>query len=475
MKAIIGCVMTLALTLAMLHYVGGITERKTSREKYTSFFEQEEDFDVLFVGSSHVINAVFPMELWNDYGIVSFNLGGYANQLPTSYWSMMLALEHTTPRLIVIDGYYLSSNSKIFPDFSNIHYTFDAYPISINKVKAAFDLIDEQGIRDTAEGSFNEELPSYTGFLWDFYVYHSRWDDIRKRDFEPEYSKEMGAYARNNVAKPDPIVKIPAERKLEGDTTAIAYLEKIIEECQSRGIDVLLTYLPYPAPEAYQMDANRLYDIADQYQINYINFLDLDVVNYETDCADADSHLNTSGARKVTDYLGQYIVEHYQISDRRDDPGYDGWNADYAAYEKFMLDALEGQETLDSYLMMLTDKNYLSVLQIEDDEIWEDIHYVNLLENLGIEKEKISDSVGFLVAQEGQVEYLENLNSSLYVSGVEVPQAEYDAAVRIMVIDRETMEIKDFATFCLNEQGGENKNTVYKRSNPKEKAADWYS
>jgi hypothetical protein len=61
-------------------------ERKASDFKYANFFEQDEDFDVLFFGTSHVINGIFPMELWNDYGIVSYNFGGHGNEIATSYW-----------------------------------------------------------------------------------------------------------------------------------------------------------------------------------------------------------------------------------------------------------------------------------------------------------------------------------------------------------------------------------------------------
>ena len=35
------------------------------------------------------------------------------------------------------------------------------------------------------------------------------------------------------------------------------------------------------------------------------------VADYATDCFDAHEHLNPSGARKVSDYLGRYVTEHY--------------------------------------------------------------------------------------------------------------------------------------------------------------------
>ena len=52
-------------------------ERKYSYSKYYDFYSQQQDFDVLFLGTSHVINAVYPMELWRDYGIVSYNMANH--------------------------------------------------------------------------------------------------------------------------------------------------------------------------------------------------------------------------------------------------------------------------------------------------------------------------------------------------------------------------------------------------------------
>ncbi|MFQ9446959.1 MAG: hypothetical protein ACLR4A_06040 [Christensenellales bacterium] len=81
---------------------------------------------------------------------------------------------------------------------------------------------------------------------------------------------------------------------------------------------MLLVHLPYPANEQQQMDANAVAYIAEDYGLNYIDFVSMDqVADYATDCFDAHEHLNPSGARKVSDYLGRYITEHYDVADRR--------------------------------------------------------------------------------------------------------------------------------------------------------------
>ena len=80
---------------------------KNGYEKSSDFFEQKEDFDVLFMGSSHMMNAVFPMDLWNDYGFVSYNMANGGEQTGGTYYNMLLALKHTKPKLIVLDTFTL--------------------------------------------------------------------------------------------------------------------------------------------------------------------------------------------------------------------------------------------------------------------------------------------------------------------------------------------------------------------------------
>ena len=148
---------------------------------------------------------------------------------------------------------------------------------------------------------------------------------------------------------------------------------------KERGIEVLLTYLPFPAWEEAQKEANRVYDIAAEYGVEYINFLELDLINYKTDCSD-DQHINLSGGRKVTEYLGQYIIDHYDVADHRNNAAYENWHEDYRNYRDNMVNGLYSYTSLDYYLLYLYDKEYLTFIEINSPEIWSD-YYADLFEN----------------------------------------------------------------------------------------------
>ena len=402
---IAGVLIALLILAGALSSCTSLLERKDSQEKYEKFFEHASDMDVLFFGTSHVLNSIFPMELWHDYGITSYNLGGHANQIPTSYWVMMNSLDYASPKVVVIDCYSLASNLKVFDDFEYVHLSFDAFPLTVTKLKAVADLLFNPG-NDNSAGVTGEngtkEKHTRIGLLWDYSVYHSRWSDITQRDFEPEISKEYGAEARIQIAEPSHMAENPGTT-LKEMTVGRAYLELMIEECKSRGIEVLLTYIPYPVTgESTWIDINTVYEIAGQHDVKYLDYLALDVVDYETDCYDPASHLNPSGAFKVTDYMGRYLTENYDLSDHRGDAGYAYWDTDYDLYTGMKDERLAQCNDLNTYLMLLQDKRYGLMMEIEDREILEDETTLRLLKNKGADISKINDGTEYIFISDSE-------------------------------------------------------------------------
>ena len=463
-KRVADCIIAIGLTVFFLIYFTELLSRKTAYEKYTAFFEEEEDFDVFFFGTSHVKYGILPMELWNDYGIVSYNFGTNQQYLPTTYWQMENVLEHKSPQLIVIDCFYLSSSEKIS---ISLHDTLDVIPFSRTKFNALRDLIGD-----------GESDYTYREFIWNYYIYHNRWNELTELDFKQFDTAVKGADYLIGIEIGDEISEIPEENKFEEDTVSVEYLEKMIEECQRRGIEVLLVYLPSSTWEDAPMEADRVYDIAEKYGVNYINFLDLSVINNKVDYYD-NNHVNLAGCRKVTDYLGQYITKHYDINDQRGNAEYADWNADYADYRNIVNADLKNYESLDYYMLFLHNKDYLTFIEINTPEIWDNSYYCDLFESLGVDQSKITDDTDLLVIQNAgqQVEYLEKFpaseqgietemgkiqiftsesgtyevcleNSELYTMTAEQDQ---DSDVQIVIVDKITREVINQSCFCKRE------------------------
>lgn len=390
-KNIFNCIMVIIITLVMFNATANIVERKESVIKNQDFISEKRNIDVLFLGTSHVINGVYPMELWDDYGIVSYNLAGHDTPIATSYWVMENALNYTNPRVVVIDCLGIRDVARVSSNFDFTHICFDVFPLSLTKIQAVNDLL-----KDNAEHSKWD-------LLFPFSQYHNRWNQLTNADFYVEYNCEKGAEMRVDLVRPLYFDKISPEQKVQEDTLAMKYLKRIISECNERGIEVLLTYLPFPAEPSYQEEANRGYDIAEEYGVEYINFLDMDIVNYETDCYDESSHLNPSGARKVTNYLGRYIMTNYGVQDQRSNIDYVEWSEDYEEYQKKKNDILTNIENPYVYMTMLTDNNYNVIIEITNQEIFRDEKISVLLSNLGIDVNKMRSSQYILVNNQEQI------------------------------------------------------------------------
>lgn len=362
----------LLFTLGLCLIVVGLSrvfERKTSAQMYDAFFEAEENFDVLFLGTSHTSNGVLPLQLWQEQGIGSYNMAGHGNQLATTYWVLVNALDYTDPRVVVLDLSYLSENQKTsLVSVNQTHVSLDAIPFSWNKIRMVNDLFDTAG--EKAE------------FLADFIIYHDRWSELTAEDFHYQPLSYKGAVPGYSVAVPQAAVKLDRSEVCGSDTVGVEYLRKILNLCKARDIDVVLTYLPFPASGDKQREANLGYEIADACEVPYLNFLDMDVVDYDTDCLDADSHLNLSGAVKVTRYLGEYLRENYDLPDRRCDAEYASWQQEADKFAQSISGILLVDQTSPlTSLMLLAEPDIHATLTVSTDQSqWEDIRWLSMIQ-----------------------------------------------------------------------------------------------
>ena len=102
-KKIAGVLLFLVLLAVCTLYVMRTLKDKGNYLKYMDFYEEEESFDVLFFGSSRMLDGVYPMELWEEYGLTSYNMAQHSEGMRTSYWQMKNAFAHNTPKVVVVD------------------------------------------------------------------------------------------------------------------------------------------------------------------------------------------------------------------------------------------------------------------------------------------------------------------------------------------------------------------------------------
>ena len=352
-----------------------LLEYKEAREKYTPFYESETNFDVIFLGTSHMWNHVLPMEMWKDYGIASYNWG-YSNCTPAeNYYLIQDILKYTSPKVVVLDTFGLVeydcwNNGKYRSDcIEQQHVQFDSLPVwSLNKFKAARDVFDDyEDNRD---------------FVWNFLMYHNRWTELGERDFDYQYTTEKGSCFLTGLGE-GWFNDIGEEEKCEIDSVCYPYYLKIIEYCQEQGIPVLCTYLPYGSPgEENQRIANTIGDIVEQYpNCSYVNMLTKEIPDYNTDVYPDSIHLNYSGALKTTAWLGAWLKDHYELEDYSDNASWIEAYHDYVAYKQ---ETLQSLTVLADYLVQLKDDDFTAEVEVYDRRLADSELFGELLQNAEI-------------------------------------------------------------------------------------------
>ncbi len=390
-RQFIGAILSLAVMAGAFYEVSAYFARPDSELKYRGFLQSETEFDVLFFGNSHMLNAVFPMQLWEDYGITSYNMAIHGATVKMSYWMIRNAIEYHEPEVIVLDIYSAVWKDHEM-DIGYAHDALDVFPLTPTKYQA---------IKELYTGSDVMEM------IFPFSVYHNRWEelfpqqetaeDIDEEDTESEKNQggenisvggndakeavkaeenkedeeetatenlEKGAESRIHVAAAEEYEQIPQDQTATEQTEELEELVRIIDYCQSKEIELVLINIPSPQEVDKQERGNQIQGIADEEGVPYLNLPYENVVNFTTDLFDRNSHLNPSGARKVTDYLGSYLTENYDLADKREDSEYESWNEDYEVYYKqFLIPNLLKEDTLNETLMLLNNENFTADIE----------------------------------------------------------------------------------------------------------------
>lgn len=348
----------LALVGLCLLLAAGLTLRKESVRKYADM-GKVRNADVLLLGSSHVINDINPAQLYGEYGIAAYNLGGHGSILPATYYELLCALDEFSPQLVVVDCYMMERDyhfvDEMTPDFtdenrqtsvSQLHLNLDAFRLSRNKYYAVRDLIADPMTR--------------WEFLVPFSLYHNRWSVLEEDDFmagqsSPLANRLLGAEIRTRVSWQIAPHTMGDE---EDDTAHLGeqYLQMLLNLCRERGINVVLTFLPCNSTAADRQSARRMEAVAAAAGVPCLNFLPEDVVDVRTDYND-EGHLNLLGMSKVTGRLGAFLSEHTELPDRRGDDGWKLWQERYDEYEQ-MLDAMPANADMlpEALLALMTDR-----------------------------------------------------------------------------------------------------------------------
>ena len=254
--------------------------------------EKKNTIDVLVAGDSESYTSVSPMDLWDRAGIAAYDCGQPGQRIQETYYILKTAFRTQSPKLVLFE------TNTMFRDpgfLKNVQLSLTeplAYHFPVIKYHNAW-----KALFDGPGGP----KKSYKGF------------EIRDKVVSYEGDEEYMKETKDKAQIPE-VVRV--------------YMEKIKRLCEKNGADLLLVSAPSPKNYNYKKH-NSLEEYARENNLPYVDlnmkFRDIGI-DWKLDSYDRGDHLNISGARKVTAYIGQYLADNYDLPDRRNDDGWREWD-----------------------------------------------------------------------------------------------------------------------------------------------------
>lgn len=375
--------------IACLLLLGLIAEQILAGAERTSWVEMEEihrypnSYDVCILGPSTAMINNSNQELYEQYGIASISLAGKAQALYVTRYALEEMLQYQRPQVVFLD-----TNPLFYSTERDIHWTQNV------KHSLLYDYMN--GIKTLSiRKKAYETMQTYVNFDQDYRMklqnVHKNWKNIVNPDFikivdhgrvhgNEEFMGSGGTFVNvYDTSDPNKIEQISEENE--------KLLLEMINLCKEAEVDFILLTECVDFSKARH---NTVENLADKYGVSYLDineYVSKIGFSFEQDLYDR-IHFNLSGAIKCSDLLGEYLSDHYVITDKRQDP-------DFGRYEDY-IDAFSKKKSVltgipfNQYLKQIVDldkKKYAVFLSVYDEATnYLQDEDIELLKKLGLDE-----------------------------------------------------------------------------------------
>jgi hypothetical protein len=357
MKNVLRCVAFTVITAIIISYVLNVLSLKDTSGGETEYYSAYRQLyntdknmvDVVFLGTSHCYNAIYPAVLWNEYGIAAFDMSVSAQSKRSTYHSLKEVLKTQSPKVVFVEMYGLMNDE--YHGEGNIYRNY----VTMRSSKNLYDLLKEE----------NEENKVAALTKWP--IVHTRYRELSKYDFEKKPFDEFGRGAEMRMGDIGGFVNHDyATNKAveEVSVTNKKWIDDLYALSKEKGFELVLFMAPYSVFEREKAISNGAYEYATSLGIRYIDMnCDeiFDEMGYDpaTDMMNDFHHNDMYGAVKISNYFGRLIKSDYNVADNRGNSDYRQWDLDY---EQFLHLFNEYEMTQE-----LSDTEYLEYISNLDD------------------------------------------------------------------------------------------------------------
>ncbi len=302
------------------------------KDRFSGFYaEKKNTLDAVMIGSSPVFSCYAAPQIWGDSGIAVYPLSSNVQRPVAAKYLVRESEKYQSPGLYIFEmrmftmwEEYLSENMAYTRGVTdNLRYS----PLRYEVIRA---MVPE----DSGEGrlSFYLDIIKYHT-NWRMLLLPSEWANMTYHKPSPlkgyAFKDEVGPRAMPECGGLGGSMAIPPPQE--------ECLRDLLDFLKAGGRDALFIVSPYGETADEQQMFNYMDQIISSYGYPFVNlnnyYEELGIV-FEEDFADYGSHTNAVGAKKCTDFLTEYLQEHYEFEDKRGDAGYASWDQSYRLWQQ---------------------------------------------------------------------------------------------------------------------------------------------
>ena len=370
--AIVIALLVLGCRVLNYLYVEIVDTNEWTRILWHNFYDEEENIDNLYLGSSHVYCSLNPTQMDDLTGKNNFNLSSPAQRLNGSYYLLKEAGREHDLEHVYVELYYDVSTGRE-GDFKveglgANWFNSDYMKNSLNRFEFLLTMSDKKNYLESLMPFIR-----YRSKLFDTEYVQQQIDKksgIDYQNYQHTQQNEKGFvqymdkgyyYSTLELSTEDLLLK---QTKVLGDENPVSqdaekYLRKIMEYCKENEIELTLFSAPVYelqvlTTENYDTYIKYIRAIADEYGVEYYDF-NLSREEYlpiqHTEYFGDKEHLNSAGAEMFTKFFWQVMQGTAEENEKYFYPSYSDKRQETEGYVYGILEVapLEGSEGLRQF------------------------------------------------------------------------------------------------------------------------------
>ena len=285
--------------------------------RITDFFDQREgSLDAVFLGSSATYSFWNSAVAWEEHGITVYPFASAKQEILAAKYMIADAVKKHPDAVYIVN--LTSVNEKY--NF-RIHRLIDGYPNTINKFRMINYLCDLGG----------HTLGQRMEFFFPIIRFHDRWSELTRFDFNPPEEKyKSSLYYPSYLSKTKDVSGNlwDYEGKSDVSEQLLEGLDELMDYCERKSIKLLFVLTPQSIKNEEKRGqqntlieyvASKGFDTLDMNKVVDEIGLDTTIDFYDRE------HTNLHGSIKTTQYLSRYLIENYNLEDKRGKEEFSDW------------------------------------------------------------------------------------------------------------------------------------------------------